>query len=340
METKKNAANYASAGVDLDEAQRVAESATARIKNTFRPSVLPWPGGFAAVIDPKKENYKDPLIVFGTDGVGTKLELATELGWLDGIGIDLVAMSVNDVLTSGAAPIAFVDYVAYSNLEPAVVDQIIASVAAGCEASGCSLVGGETAQMPGLYQPGQFDLAGACIGFVERDHLMPKTEQFAAGDVIIGLPSSGPHSNGYSLIRKLVASVSAAEKQERRDALLAPTRLYHKEMEQALALPGLRAAAHITGGGLDENLGRLLVDGQYGFSIDTSAWQLPELFQWLQQLGELSDAEVRNVFNAGIGFCFVVDANSRAQFLSQFADAVVIGEVVERGANGGKVLFR
>ena len=296
-----NGLTYRDAGVDIDEGDALVEQIRPFARRTMRPEVLAGIGGFGALCAiPRK--FKRPVLVSGTDGVGTKLKLAFELGRHDTVGIDLVAMSVNDVLVQGAEPLFFLDYFACGKLERGVAAQVIKGIARGCELAGCALIGGETAEMPGMYPKGEYDLAGFCVGVVERERILDG-KSIRAGDVILGLASSGPHSNGYSLIRKILERERPADPAK----LLEPTRIYVKPMLKLLKKVPVKGLAHITGGGLVGNVPRILPQKTRAV-IRQASWPRPEVFQWLQRAGNVADGEMHRVFNCGIGMVVVVAA--------------------------------
>ncbi|TVR48984.1 MAG: phosphoribosylformylglycinamidine cyclo-ligase [Rhodobacteraceae bacterium] len=331
MTNGKNGLSYAEAGVDIDAGNALVEAIKPAARATTRPGVMAGLGGFGALFDLKAAGYDDPILVAATDGVGTKLRIAIDTGHLDTIGIDLVAMCVNDLVCQGAEPLFFLDYFATGKLDVTAATRIITGIADGCRAANCALIGGETAEMPGMYDAQDFDLAGFAMGAMERGAALPA--DVAAGDVVLGLASSGVHSNGYSLVRRIVAqsgldwdapapfgggSLGAA--------LLTPTRLYVRPVLEALRAGGLHAAAHITGGGLTENLPRVLPEG-LGAEIDLGAWSLPPVFDWLMRTGGLDQSEMLKTFNSGIGMVLVV-APDRAEAISAtLSDA---GEQVAR----------
>ncbi|MEN8167488.1 MAG: phosphoribosylformylglycinamidine cyclo-ligase [Pseudomonadota bacterium] len=301
--------SYRDAGVDIDAGNELVERIKPIVQQTFRPGVLTGLGGFGALFELPLERYAEPVLVSGTDGVGTKLKLALELDRHDTIGIDLVAMCVNDIVVAGAEPLFFLDYYATGQLDLAVATDVVRGIARGCELAGAALTGGETAEMPGIYRKGDYDLAGFCVGIAEKSRLIqPKRVQ--PGDVLIGLASSGPHSNGYSLIRKIL-EVSDANLNHPigtstlGDALLAPTRIYVKSLLSLMSEVEIHALAHITGGGLPENLPRVLPEGCKAV-IDSDSWQLPEVFDWLQQQGNVANAEMLRTFNCGVGMLVCV----------------------------------
>ena len=332
-----NSLSYRDAGVDIDAGDQLVENIKPFAKRTMRPEVLGDLGGFGALVEISKK-YRNPVLVSGTDGVGTKLKLAQQLGRHDTIGIDLVAMCVNDVLVQGAEPLFFLDYFATGKLDVDTTVAVVGGIARGCELSGCALIGGETAEMPDMYGPGEYDLAGFCVAAVEKSRLLDGAK-VRAGDVLIGIASSGPHSNGYSLVRRIydragrpadldVGGVKLA------DALMAPTTLYVKPILELLQAHDLHGMAHITGGGLTENIIRVIPDG-LGLEIDASAWTLPPVFDWLQREGAVADAEMWRTFNCGVGFVLVVPQAAVAA-VSSSLDAHglahrAIGQVVDAG---------
>jgi phosphoribosylformylglycinamidine cyclo-ligase len=310
---------YAAAGVDIDAGNALIERIKPAAAATKRAGVMSGLGGFGALFDLKAAGYTDPVLVAATDGVGTKLRIAIDTGRVDTIGIDLVAMCVNDLICQGAEPLFFLDYFATGKLELDAAARIIEGIAAGCKASGCALIGGETAEMPGMYSEGDFDLAGFAVGAMERGTALPDGVQ--AGDVLLGLASDGVHSNGYSLVRKIVERSGLGwddpapfANDTLGAALLAPTRLYVTSALGAIRAGGVHALAHITGGGLTENLPRVLPEGM-GAQIDLGAWTLPPVFGWLAQVGEIDQREMLKTFNAGIGMVVVVAAD-RAEELA------------------------
>jgi len=329
---------YRAAGVDIDAGDRLVERIKPFAKATARPGVLAGVGGFGALFALARGRYREPVLVSGTDGVGTKLKLAFELDRHGTVGIDLVAMSVNDILTLGAEPLFFLDYFACGRLDVATAAQVVKGIAAGCGQAGCALIGGETAEMPGMYAPGEYDLAGFAVGVVEKRHIIDG-KAIAAGDAVLGLASSGAHSNGYSLIRKIVAARGvdlSAKVGGRRlaDALIAPTRIYVKPVLRLIRSVKVLGLAHVTGGGLPDNVPRILAD-RLGARIERSAWTLPPLFRWLQQRGNVADEELFRVFNCGIGMVAVVRDADAARALRLLESAGVpawrIGTIVRRG---------
>jgi phosphoribosylformylglycinamidine cyclo-ligase len=331
MTHPQNGLTYAEAGVDIDAGNALVDRIKPAAAATARPGVMSGLGGFGALFDLKAAGYDDPILVAATDGVGTKLKIAIDTGLYDTIGVDLVAMCVNDLVCQGAEPLFFLDYFATGKLEVDAAARIIAGIAAGCRLSGCALVGGETAEMPGMYGPGDFDLAGFAVGAMNRGAALPAGVQ--AGDVLLGLASDGVHSNGYSLVRRVVERTGLAwdapapfGEGSLGAALLAPTRLYVKPALAAIRAGGVHGLAHITGGGLTENLPRVLPEG-LGAQIDLGAWTLPPVFKWLAAEGGLAQAEMLKTFNAGIGMVLVV-AQDRADALD--AELAAAGETVHR----------
>ena len=323
------ALSYRDAGVDIDAGNRLVDRIKPHARRTFRPGVLGGLGGFGALFELPLDRYRQPVLVSGTDGVGTKLKLALELNRHDTIGVDLVAMCVNDVLVVGAEPLFFLDYYATGKLDVEVAADVIKGIADGCEQAGAALVGGETAEMPGMYSEGDYDLAGFCVGVVEKARIIDGS-QVQPGDVLLGLASSGPHSNGYSLIRKILAVSGAtleqpfAAGQTLGQTLLAPTRIYVKPILRLLEQVDVHAIAHITGGGLTENIPRVLPMNTKAV-IKMQSWQRPAVFQWLQQQGGVAEAEMRRTFNCGVGLvvCVAAEDAERAQTLLREADETV-----------------
>jgi len=336
MSDAKNGLTYADAGVDIDAGNALVERIKPAAKRTARPGVMSGLGGFGALFDLKGAGYTDPVLVAATDGVGTKLRIAIDTGNVDTIGIDLVAMCVNDLVCQGAEPLFFLDYFATGKLETDQAARIIEGIAEGCARSGAALIGGETAEMPGMYEAGDFDLAGFSVGAMERGADLPR--DVAEGDVLLGLASDGVHSNGYSLVRKLV-EVSGLGWDDAcpwadgplGTALLAPTRLYVTQALQAVRAGGVHGLAHITGGGLTENLPRVLPDG-LGCTVDLDSWQLPGVFQWLAQVGDMAQSELLKTFNAGQGMILIVAPDRAGELAALLADAgervTVMGKVV------------
>jgi phosphoribosylformylglycinamidine cyclo-ligase len=328
---------YRDAGVDIDAGNDVVERIKPLVKRSFRPEVMGGLGGFGALFD-LSNKYREPVLVSGTDGVGTKLKLAQQLGRHDSIGIDLVGMCVNDVLVQGAEPLFFLDYFATGKLDVETTVAVVGGIARGCELAGCALIGGETAEMPDMYPPGEYDLAGFCVAGVEKSKLLDGGA-IRAGDIVLGLPSSGPHSNGYSLIRRIldragrpldldVGGVTLA------DALMAPTTLYVKPILALLAAQDVHGMAHITGGGLTENIIRVVPAG-LGLELDAATLALPPVFDWLQREGQVPLAEMWRTFNCGIGFTVIVGVEQVAAVQALLAgfelSARPIGRVVAAG---------
>ncbi|MDR5651919.1 phosphoribosylformylglycinamidine cyclo-ligase [Ruixingdingia sedimenti] len=324
MTAGKNGLTYADAGVDIDAGNALVERIKPAAKRTLRPGVMGGLGGFGALFDLKAAGYSDPILVAATDGVGTKLRIAIDTGVVDTIGIDLVAMCVNDLVCQGAEPLFFLDYFATGKLDVGQAARIVTGIATGCAASGCALVGGETAEMPGMYHGGDFDLAGFAVGAMERGADLPKGVQ--AGDVLLGLGSDGVHSNGYSFVRKVVElsglswhAPSPFGGGSLGQALLVPTRLYVKPALAAVRAGGVHGLAHVTGGGLTENLPRVLPEG-LGATVDLGAWQLPPVFRWLAETANMAEGELLKTFNCGIGMIAVVAAD-RAEALADLLAA-------------------
>ncbi|KAK0354768.1 phosphoribosylformylglycinamidine cyclo-ligase [Brevundimonas aurantiaca] len=327
----ENGLTYADAGVDIDAGEMLVEHIKPMAKSTARPGSEPSLGGFGALFDLKAAGFEDPLIVTTTDGVGTKLKIAIETGRHDGVGIDLVAMCVNDLLAQGAEPLLFLDYYATGRLEIDAARRVVAGIAEGCRQAGCALVGGETAEMPGMYTEGDYDLAGFSLGAVERGHALPYLDRQAAGDIIIGLGSTGPHSNGYSLVRKVVEKSGLAwgddapfaKDRSLAQALMEPTRIYVKPVLPLMKAGLVKGAAHITGGGLIENPPRCIAEGLKA-AFDWDAWPMPHVFQWLAETGGISDHEMRRTFNCGVGFILIVSPENAEPVLAALLNA---GEV-------------
>ena len=337
--------SYKDAGVDIDAGDALVERIKPLAKRTMRPEVLAGIGGFGALIEISKK-YKEPVLVSGTDGVGTKLKLAFELNRHDTVGIDLVAMSVNDILVQGAEPLFFLDYFATGKLSLDTAEAVIAGIATGCEQAGCALIGGETAEMPGMYPEGEYDLAGFAVGVVEKAKVIGG-QDIAPGDVVLGLASSGAHSNGYSLIRKLIDLTrigldSDFHGRPFADAVMAPTRIYVKPMLALMEKLAVKGMAHITGGGITGNLPRCLPEN-VAARVKLESWARPPLFDWLQQAGNVAPDEMLRTFNCGIGLCVVVaeaDAESAIAQLKASGETVwKIGEIVARPAGAEQVLY-
>ena len=338
MSERPNGLTYAQAGVDIDAGAALVERIKPLARSTRRLGSEPSLGGFGALFDLKAAGYDDPLLVTTTDGVGTKLKLAIETGRHGTVGIDLVGMCVNDLLAQGAEPLMFLDYYATGKLDVEVAAAVVAGIAEGCRQAGCALVGGETAEMPGMYAEGDCDMAGFCVGAVDRDKVLPRLGDQRAGDILIGVGSSGPHSNGYSLIRRIVersglgwdAPSPFSEGQTLAEALLEPTRIYIKTVLPHLKAGRVKGLAHITGGGLVENPPRAIAEGLVP-RFDWNAWTLPPVFAWLQETGGVAEAEMRRTFNCGLGLVLVVDPHDVAEVLEGLVradeDAFVVGEL-------------
>jgi phosphoribosylformylglycinamidine cyclo-ligase len=329
----KPSLSYKDAGVDIDAGNALVERIKGITRRTTRPEVLGGLGGFGALCE-IPAGYKQPVLVSGTDGVGTKLRLAMDLGIHNTIGIDLVAMCVNDLVVAGAEPLFFLDYYATGALNIDIAADVVSGIGSGCELAGCALVGGETAEMPGMYEGEDYDLAGFCVGVVEKSKIIDGST-VAPGDILLGLPSSGPHSNGYSLIRKIL-DVSGADLQQDMagktlaEALLAPTTIYVKALLQLFGECEVKALSHITGGGLLENLPRVL-PASCDANIDTNSWAIPPVFQWLQGQGNVTDTEMYRTFNCGVGMVICISAADQDRALANLQasgqQAWVIGEI-------------
>ncbi|QEW21099.1 Phosphoribosylformylglycinamidine cyclo-ligase [Marinibacterium anthonyi] len=331
MTERKNGMTYAEAGVDIDAGNALVDRIKPAAASTNRPGVMSGLGGFGALFDLKAAGYDDPILVAATDGVGTKLRIAIDTGEVDGVGIDLVAMCVNDLVCQGAEPLFFLDYFATGKLETESAARIVEGIAEGCRLAGSALIGGETAEMPGMYPAGDFDLAGFAVGAMERGTALPAN--VAEGDVLLGLASNGVHSNGYSLVRRIVESEGLAWEADAPfadaplgAALLAPTRIYVKPCLTAIRAGGVHGLAHITGGGLTENLPRIFPEG-LGAAIELGSWVLPPVFAWMQMAGGIAEAEMLKTFNCGIGMVLVVDP-ARAEDIA--ATLTAEGETVTR----------
>jgi phosphoribosylformylglycinamidine cyclo-ligase len=332
--TERAPVTYLDAGVDIDAGDELVERIKPRVKRSMRPEVLGGIGGFGALVEVPLDRYRKPVLVSGTDGVGTKLRLAIDTRRHDGVGIDLVAMCVNDVVVQGAEPLYFLDYYASGKLDVDVGERVIAGIVEGCVQAGCALVGGETAEMPGMYHGADYDLAGFCVGIVEKDAIIDGTAT-RAGDVVLGLPSSGPHSNGFSLIRKIL-QVSKAELSQDLDGaslidrLMTPTKIYVKPLLALMREVSLHGLSHITGGGLVDNIPRVIPDG-LEVVLERKSWRRETVFEWLQQQGRVPDAEMYRVFNCGIGMTIqlaAADADKAMRLLREAGqEALVIGEV-------------
>lgn len=331
---------YRDAGVDIVAGEELVRRIAPAARATARPELLSGLGGFAALAR-LPDRYTEPVLVTGTDGVGTKLKLAIDHDRHDSVGQDLVAMCVNDVLVTGAEPFLFLDYYATAALDVDIAERVIKGIAHGCELAGCALVGGETAEMPGFYQSGDYDLAGFCVGVVERSRIVDGA-RLAAGDLLLGLPSSGPHSNGFSLIRRLLADTSVRVDNALLDTLMAPTRIYARSVLALLETQPVHAMAHITGGGILENLPRIFAGpAPEGLAalVDLTAWQRPDVFGWLQQAGNIDEDEMLRTFNCGIGFIVVVPEAAAEAVQSTLRAAgeapQVIGRIVPAGTAPG-----
>jgi phosphoribosylformylglycinamidine cyclo-ligase len=359
MSDQENGSNqpmtYRSAGVDIDAGNALVEAIKPFVKQTARAGADSALGGFGGLFDLKAAGFTDPILVAANDGVGTKLKIAIDTDRHDTIGIDLVAMCVNDLVVQGAEPLFFLDYFATGKLETAVAARVIQSIALGCQEAGCALIGGETAEMPGMYGPGDYDLAGFSVGAVERGQILPRGD-IAAGDIVIGLASSGVHSNGYSLVRRVVEksglgwedAAPFATQSSLGDALLTPTRIYVKPLLSAIRETGaVKALAHITGGGLLENIPRILPDG-LSVNLDAASWEGPGVFGWLMTTAGIDQEEMARTFNCGIGMILIADPSEQEQVLTTLKaageDARVIGEVIAQDGPptvhlGGKLEF-
>jgi phosphoribosylformylglycinamidine cyclo-ligase len=331
--------SYKDAGVDIDAGNALIERIKPHAKSTFRPEVMGNLGGFGALCE-IPEGYKQPVLVSGTDGVGTKLRLALEIGKHDTIGIDLVSMCTNDLIVTGAEPLFFLDYYATGKLDLETATDVISGIATGCKISGCALIGGETAEMPGMYEGEDYDLAGFCVGVVEKAEIIDGST-VATGDVLLGIASSGPHSNGYSLIRKVLEVSGESVDMPFGDStlgetLLTPTRIYVKALLALIKAMPIKALAHITGGGLPENLPRVLPKGSKAV-VDTNSWQQPEIFGWLQKNGGIEDFEMLRTFNCGVGMVACIDAENVDAAIALLAEhgeqAWVLGSIKDKSAD-------
>ncbi len=342
----KKKTSYADAGVSIDRGNELVQRIKSAAAATHNAGVMGHLGGFGALFDVAAFSYKDPVLVSGTDGVGTKIKLAIDMQRHDTIGVDLVAMCVNDLLVQGARPLFFLDYFASGKLDVDVASIVITGIADGCSMAGCALIGGETAEMPGMYANGDYDLAGFCVGAVERDQIIDGSK-VKAGDILIGVASSGPHSNGYSLIRKILKDSSTEfnvpfENKTIGEVMLTPTRIYVKSILQLIAAVPVKALAHITGGGLTENIPRVLPAGLDAV-IDTQTWRLPPVFGWLMDKGNVEKAEMYRTFNCGVGMVVCVDKKDQAAALACLAEAGetawVIGAIEANNTNDSRVKF-
>lgn len=334
MTTNTQSISYKDAGVDIDAGNALVKAIKPIAKATSRPEMSSSLGGFGALFELDMSKYKNPLLVSGTDGVGTKLRLAIDSGKHDSVGIDLVAMCVNDLIVQGAEPLFFLDYYATGKLDLPIATDVVKGIGEGCLQSGCALIGGETAEMPGMYPDGDYDLAGFCVGIVEKADLIDGTK-VKAGDVMLGLASSGPHSNGYSLIRKVIEVSNADLTQEIDgqpliDALMAPTKIYIKPLLELLQTVKVHALSHITGGGLLENLPRVMPENTKA-NVDTNSWQRPAVFDWIQENGNVEYEEMHRTLNCGIGMVLVVDEADKDQAIDILTaageDVSVIGKI-------------
>jgi phosphoribosylformylglycinamidine cyclo-ligase len=332
--TERAPVTYREAGVDIDAGDELVERIKPHVKRTMRREVLGGLGGFGALVEVPLDRYRKPVLVSGTDGVGTKLRLAIDTSRHDTVGMDLVAMCVNDVVVQGAEPLFFLDYFATGKLDVGVGERLISGIVEGCVQAGCALVGGETAEMPGMYHGEDYDLAGFCVGIVEKDAIIDGSAT-RAGDVVLGLPSSGPHSNGFSLIRKIL-QVSGADLNAPLDGaslvdrLMAPTRIYVKPLLELIAQVPVHGLSHITGGGLVENIPRVIPEG-LEVVLERKSWRREAVFDWLQRQGQVADAEMYRVFNCGIGMTVQLAASDAARAIAVLrergVEALVIGEV-------------
>ena len=330
---------YRDAGVDIDAGDRLVENIKPFAKRTMRPEVLNGIGGFGALVEISKK-YREPVLVSGTDGVGTKLKLAFELHRHDTVGIDLVGMSVNDILVQGAEPLFFLDYFACGKLDVEAATEVIKGIAFGCEQAGCALIGGETAEMPGMYPTGEYDLAGFAVGVVEKANIITGAN-IKDGDKIIGLASNGAHSNGYSLVRKIISTHKVDLMQKLNgtklaDLIMAPTRIYVKPLLALMQTITVKGMAHITGGGLLENVPRVLPENVVA-QLDSKAWHTPVLFDWLREMGNIAPQEMYRTFNCGIGMVVIVDKGNEnaalAQLMASGETATIIGTIRTRHGN-------
>jgi len=350
MTSGRNSLTYKDAGVDIDAGEALVARIAPAAKATRRPGADAALGGFGGLFDLKAAGFEDPVLVASTDGVGTKLKIAIDTGLYGGIGQDLVAMCVNDIVVQGAEPLFFLDYYATGKLEVDAAAIVIEGIARACKESGCALIGGETAEMPGLYKAGDFDLAGFTVGAVERGAILPRTDAMKEGDVVIGVASSGVHSNGYSLVRRVVADSGIAydapcpfaNGMTLGEALLKPTRLYVKSGLEAIRTGGVKGLAHITGGGITENLPRALPDG-LDAEIDLSAWSPAPVFGWLAKSAGIEAAEMLRTFNCGLGLIVIADAEKSGHVIDAFGvageHASRIGKLV-KGDGEAKVSYR
>lgn len=343
---KPTASSYEAAGVSIDRGNQLVERIKSAAAATHGKGVMGNLGGFGALFDLPARGYRDPVLVSGTDGVGTKIKLAIDMQAHHTIGIDLVAMCVNDLVVQGAEPLFFLDYFATSKLDVDIASDVINGIADGCKLAGCALIGGETAEMPGMYQPGDYDLAGFCVGAVEREDIIDGSK-VNAGDVLIALAASGPHSNGYSLIRKILHDSGTAtdmplDGRTIGELLLTPTRIYVKSVLALMQVVTVKAVAHITGGGLTENIPRVLPAG-HAAELDVRSWCVPPVFSWLQQTGNVATEEMFRTFNCGVGMVICVAAADLPAALRCLAEqgetAWQIGQISSSGAAQGRVIY-
>ena len=338
--------NYKDAGVDIEQGNELVKRLKKSVANTHRDGVMGGLGGFGALFDLGSLNYKHPVLVSGTDGVGTKIKLAIENNMHDSIGIDLVGMCVNDLIVQGADPLFFLDYFACSSLDVDVAETVINGIAQGCSLAGCSLIGGETAEMPGMYQSGDYDLAGFCVGVVEKDDVITG-QNVTEGDALIALASSGCHSNGYSLVRKIIDDTNQDLSKKLDDKtllelLIEPTRIYVKQILGLINEVPVKAIAHITGGGLTENIPRVIPDN-LSVEIDTKSWELPPIFNWLQEKGNIEPQEMFKTFNCGVGMVVCVSQENKSNAINHLSDsgetAWEIGKIISAGESEDRVKF-
>ncbi|MEH6404449.1 MAG: phosphoribosylformylglycinamidine cyclo-ligase [Sneathiella sp.] len=349
-DSSKKSYSYKDAGVDIDAGNSLVDAIKPLAAMTKRPGANADLGGFGAIFDPKAAGFKDPLLVSATDGVGTKLKVAIEMNKHDTVGIDLVAMCVNDLVVQGAEPLFFLDYFATGGLDVAATRDIVAGIAEGCKQAGCALIGGETAEMPGMYAKGDYDMAGFTVGAVERDQLL-KSDTLNEGDVLLGLSSSGVHSNGYSLVRRLItdfkldldAPAPFDDTVSLGDALIAPTRIYVKSCLASIRAGQIKALSHITGGGLFENIPRILPKNLVA-ELDANSWDLPPLFKWLAEIGNIAPRELATTFNCGLGMVVAVapeNVQAAIDLLTQEGETVhKIGQLVNREVDQEQVVIK
>jgi phosphoribosylaminoimidazole synthetase len=345
MNRQKQPITYKDAGVDIDAGDALVDAISPHLHSTARIGAQIKIGGFASALDIKELGYQDPIILHTTDGVGTKLKLAQQINKHDTIGIDLVAMNVNDLLVHGAEPVSFLDYFATGKLSIEIAQQVITGIIEGCKQSNCALSGGETAEMPGMYAPGEYDLAGFAIGVVERDNLLPKLDAITSGDIVLGFPSSGIHSNGYSLLRYFIAENNIdlfakppfeSEYDILHLALLKPTVIYVKSLLPFIKLKQIKALAHITGGGLLENIPRIL-PAPFGVELDMACWPMLPVFNWLQELGNIPAQEMLRTFNCGIGMIAIV-GQDQAHRIKTSMNVFEIGKVVKKNGTPSVII--